>query len=136
MRLKFIIISILILSGVQTFAQHKVKKISATDFYLMMNQRDDCSILDASPLKIFNKSRIEGAKSIAKSQMIAGALRNVDKESPVMVYCKYGERSKAAVMKIAELGFANVYELEDGLHTWIEKGYPLDKTRKGKKKKK
>jgi len=102
----------------------------------MLNQRDDCSILDASPLKIFNKSRIEGAKSIARSEMIAKALKDVDKESPVMIYCKFGDRSKLAAKKIAEMGFTHVYELEDGLHTWKEKSYPLDKTKIGKKNKK
>jgi hydroxyacylglutathione hydrolase len=136
MRIKLILIAIFLVFGVQAFSQQKVKKISATDFYLMINQREDCTILDASPLKIFNKSRIEGAKTIAKSEMIAPVLKNVDKESPIMVYCKYGDRSKVATKKIVEMGYTNVYELEDGLHTWIKKGYPMDKTRKGKKKKK
>jgi rhodanese-related sulfurtransferase len=136
MRLKLIIAVVFLLFGTQGFSQQKVKKISATDFYMMMNQREDCAILDASPLKVFSKIRIEGARSIAKSEMIAKALKDVDKETPVLVYCENGDRSKVAAKKIAEKGFKFVYELKDGLYTWKEKGYPLDKTRLGKKEKK
>ncbi len=135
MPLKFIIVTVFLLLGLQVFSQDKVKKISATDFYLMLNQRDDCMVLDASPLKIYNISRIEGAKSVARSEMIAKVLKDVDRESPVIVYCKFGDRSNLAAKKIVEMGFKLVYELEDGLHTWKKKGYPLDKRRLGKKKK-
>lgn len=120
--------------GVQAFSQNKVKKISATDFYLLINQSDDCVILDSSPVKYYNRSRIEGAKSIDKSELIKAALKNVDKECPIMVYCKYGERSKVAAPKIAKMGFKNVYELIDGLYMWKEKNYPLDKIKKSVKK--
>ena len=134
MRLKIIIVGLFLIVGIQAFSQNKVKKISATDFYLMINQSDDCIILDASPVKYYNRSRIEGAKSIAKSEMIKLALKNVDKESPIMVYCKYGDRSKVAAPKITKMGFKNVYELKDGLYMWKEKNYPLDKTKKSVKK--
>lgn len=133
MRIKLFITVLFIVIGLQSFSPGEINEISATDFYLMINQRDDCAILDASPIKYFNKSRIQGAQSIATSEMIDPALKNVDKESPIMVYCKYGERSKEASNKIAKRGYTNVYELKDGLASWLDKGYPLDKTKRGKK---
>lgn len=130
MNLKVLLAGILLIVGFQSFGQNKVKKISATDFYVMINQNDDCVILDASPLKYYNRCRIEGAISIARSEMIKLALKDVDKETPILVYCKYGDRTKAAAPKVAKLGFKKVYEMKDGLHVWKEKNYPLDKTKK------
>ena len=43
-----------------------------------------------------------------------------DKSKPVFVYCKAGVRGKKAATKLAELGFAKIYNLEGGIDEWNE----------------
>ncbi len=130
MNLKILLYGTLLILSLQSFVQDNIKEISATDFYIMINKYDDCVILDASPLKYYNKYRILGAISVAKTEMIKQALEGVDRDLTVMVYCKYGERSKATVPKIKAMGFRKVFEMKGGIQEWKDMEYPLDKSRK------
>lgn len=40
-----------------------------------------------------------------------------EKDATVLVYCRSGNRSKAASSTLAELGYTNIYEFE-GINTW------------------
>jgi thioredoxin len=42
----------------------------------------------------------------------------VDKSKPVYVYCLAGGRSAAAVAKMRNMGYENVYELKGGINAW------------------
>ncbi len=42
----------------------------------------------------------------------------LDKEKPVMVYCKMGGRSSKAAAKLKELGFKHITDLEGGIMNW------------------
>ena len=43
-----------------------------------------------------------------------------EKDSTVLVFCRNGNRSKAASSALAELGYANIYEF-GGIKTWLYK---------------
>lgn len=42
----------------------------------------------------------------------------LDKEKPVMIYCKSGSRSARAAIAMKALGFSTIYELEGGYMAW------------------
>ena len=46
----------------------------------------------------------------------------LDRNKPTMVYCAAGGRSSAASAVLVELGFAEVYELQGGLTSWVGEG--------------
>ena len=52
------------------------------------------------------------------------ALNTLDKERPVLVYCRSGRRSAAAAAKLSKAGF-NVYNLEGGYLAWTGAGKPV-----------
>ena len=130
---KIILFALALSLGFVSFSQEKTKEVSAAKFYILLKGRIDCVLLDASPVKMYKKEHIKGAKSIAESSMIKTALKSVDKESPILVYCKYGHRSKVASKKIVEMGFKEVYHLYDGLYEWNDKEYPIVSKKKKKK---
>jgi 3-mercaptopyruvate sulfurtransferase SseA len=47
--------------------------------------------------------------------IVSALMQNLDKNKPVFVYCKSGNRSGKAVKKLEELGFKSIYELDGGL---------------------
>lgn len=45
-------------------------------------------------------------------------INKLDKEKPVMIYCKAGSRSARAAVTMKALGFDTIYELEGGYTAW------------------
>ncbi|WP_438961616.1 rhodanese-like domain-containing protein [Nonlabens sp.] len=46
------------------------------------------------------------------------AFEKLDKEKPVYIYCKSGNRSNKAAQKLDSLGFKNIYDLRGGYMNW------------------
>ena len=49
----------------------------------------------------------------------------LNKSKPVMLYCKSGMRSAKASLRLKELGFENITDLEGGFNNWSESGKPI-----------
>lgn len=50
----------------------------------------------------------------------------LDKEKPVMVYCKSGGRSAKAASNLKEKGFKNITDLDGGITSWKEASKPIE----------
>jgi rhodanese-related sulfurtransferase len=46
----------------------------------------------------------------------------LDRTRPYFVYCKSGKRTEGAVEQMEKLGFKNIYTLDGGYTSWVEKG--------------
>lgn len=46
-------------------------------------------------------------------------INKLDKEKPVMIYCKAGSRSARAAVAMKALGFHTIYELDGGYTAWL-----------------
>ncbi len=57
----------------------------------------------------------------------ARQFEKLPKDRPVHVYCGSGFRSERAAIRIAELGFKNVIDLEGGIKAWKDAGFPVVK---------
>lgn len=42
----------------------------------------------------------------------------IDKDKPVVIMCRSGKRSAAAVMQLEQQGFNNLYNLQGGILAW------------------
>lgn len=49
----------------------------------------------------------------------------LDKSKPVLLYCASGRRSAAAREHLIKQGFADVVDLQGGIHAWTAAGKPL-----------
>ncbi len=59
---------------------------------------------------------------------LAETMRRYPKDTPVVAYCEPGcQASASLIMKIKQLGFRNVRDMEEGLYGWEKKGYPVSK---------
>tara|TARA_B100000700_G_scaffold215338_1_gene236655 strand:+ start:60 stop:455 length:396 start_codon:yes stop_codon:yes gene_type:complete len=54
-------------------------------------------------------------KFVAKTEML-------DKNMPIILYCRSGRRSYLSAVKLSENGFKEVYNLKGGILSWIEIG--------------
>lgn len=49
----------------------------------------------------------------------------LDKNKPVLVYCKSGVRSSNAAAKLKAMGFTNIIDLDGGITQWVAEGKPV-----------
>ncbi len=51
----------------------------------------------------------------------------LDKRKKYLVYCRSGNRSRQAMFLMRDLGFEEVYNLTNGIISWHEHGFHIDK---------
>jgi rhodanese-related sulfurtransferase len=72
----------------------------------------------------WDAGRIAGARHIEMNELTANA-DSIDRDRPVVFYCRTGNRSGMAADAFREAGF-DAYHLADGIEGWVAEGRELD----------
>lgn len=102
-----------------TAQKHGYTQISQEEAKQMMDQLEDVAILDVREQDEFDSGHIPGAILLPVGTIAEDSAAAVipGKDTPVLVYCRSGNRSKTASQALAGLGYTNVYEF-GGINTW------------------
>lgn len=126
----FIAFAVLLFTSCTGNAQNaagKTTNVSAEEFKALIAETDSVQILDVRTPSEWQSGIIPNAiKNDWFSEGFADALKNLDKEAPLLIYCAAGGRSSKAMQKANSLGFKNVYNLSGGMGAWRGKGYPVE----------
>jgi hydroxyacylglutathione hydrolase/adenylyltransferase/sulfurtransferase len=87
-------------------------------------RRDDVQLIDVREAYEWDAGRIEGARHIELPQVAAEAA-TIDRERPVVFYCRVGARSAMAASAFRHAGY-DAYSMDGGLEAWAREGLPLD----------
>jgi rhodanese-related sulfurtransferase len=68
--------------------------------------------------------RIAGDRHIVMDQL-AAQVESLDRDAPVVFYCRTGSRSAAATEAFRGAGF-EAYNLDGGLLAWVERDLPIE----------
>jgi rhodanese-related sulfurtransferase len=90
-----------------------------------LKQMDGVLLLDIREKEEYDVSHIEGAAYMGYNDYDASLLKDVAKETPIVVYCSIGYRSEKVGEKIKKLGFTKVYNLYGSIFEWINQGNPV-----------
>lgn len=77
-------------------------------------------IIDVREIVEYNESHIKNAINIPLSTI---ENIDIDKDSPIIIYCATGIRSEEAIKKLISMGYTSLYNLDGGLINW---GYELE----------
>jgi len=69
--------------------------------------------------------RVEGAIHIPVNVIMSGAGGDLDKDKPVAVICRTGNRSELATMMLQARGF-DAHNVEGGMEAWEAAGLPFE----------
>ena len=84
----------------------------------MMEEEKDYIILDVRTPEEFAEKHIPGAINIPNETIGNDEIEELpEKEQLILVYCRSGNRSKQASVKLAALGYTNIYEF-GGINDW------------------
>jgi hydroxyacylglutathione hydrolase/adenylyltransferase/sulfurtransferase len=72
----------------------------------------------------WDAGRIEGARHIVLGE-VASKAEEIDRERPVVFYCRVGARSAMAAQAFRRAGY-DAYTLDGGLEAWSGDGRPLE----------
>ncbi|WP_110693617.1 rhodanese-like domain-containing protein [Salinicola halophyticus] len=99
--------------------------VSTTETTSLIN-REDGVVIDIRESNEFKAGHIAGAKNIPQSRL-KERLPQIEKhkDTPVIVVCKQGQTSSAAVTELSQAGFSRVYKLKGGMAQWQADGLPV-----------
>jgi thioredoxin len=100
-----------------------IQTIVPEAFAKKIKETPKAQILDVRTPEEFASEHIESAVNVnfLGDNFVTDA-EKFDKSKPVFVYCKIGGRSSKAAAKLAELGFATIYNLDGGMMKWNSAG--------------
>ena len=98
-------------------------KLEPQAFKSQLSATPDAILIDVRTPEELTDGFIEGAINIDYTDSrFVEKIRGLDKSKTYFVYCKSGKRTAGAVDQMAASGFKNIYILEGGYTSWVEKG--------------
>lgn len=89
-----------------------------------VSELTDAQLVDVRTPAEYQTSRIEGARHLPLDTLQAAA-GELDRDRPLVFYCRTGERSAMAVDAFRASGW-DAYGIGGGLVAWAELGLPLE----------
>ena len=120
------VLTLIIVTELRRFTQG-YKEISPADAVLLIN-KEDALVLDVREANEQAQGSIIGSKHVALSALSQN-LDNIatDKDKPILVFCKTGNRSSQACKLLLKNSFTKVFGLKGGITAWINEQLPITK---------
>ena len=115
-------VGIISLSVISCKAQEEntdVTILSVEEAKTILAEEPGAVFLDVRTPEEFNEGHIEGAVLINFfDENFKEQVEALDKDKPVYIYCRSGNRSQQAGMILTQMGFQEVYDIEAGYIGW------------------
>lgn len=120
---KIMIILVAVLLGTTAFAQQNpgISVIKPEKFEQQI-EKEGVQLIDVRTPEEYKEGHIQGAKNVdflAEDFLAKFSELDLDKDQPVYVYCRSGNRSAKASAKLSEAGFKKIIDLEGGYKAWV-----------------
>jgi len=95
-----------------------ITEVSPEEMDLILDL-EKVQLLDVRTAEEFDLGHIINAQNIdINSSSFDTDIELLDKEKPVVLYCKSGNRSAKCAKKMKEAGFKKIYDLKEGFSKW------------------
>ncbi len=81
--------------------------------------------LDARERREYDVSHIAGARWVGYETFQVDKVGDIDKKTPIVVYCSVGYRSEKIAEQLLSVGFERVWNLYGGIFEWVNQGFPV-----------
>ncbi len=95
-----------------------MKEVSVQELKEKMDNGEDFQLIDVREDFEYETSNIGGLLIPLGGILIEAA--KVEKDKPVIIMCRSGKRSAAAIIQLEQQGFTNLYNLKGGILAWAE----------------
>ena len=117
------ILSVLIIAAMLVpavlVAQHPIQVVSPVQFSRLIDSLDSFQLLDVRTRVEFRTGHIDHARLQDINQRnFARQVDKLDRNQPVLVYCRSGKRSHEAAVLLQQMGFREIIDLDGGIMAW------------------
>lgn len=99
----------------------KVPTIHPSELTALIAKENQIQLVDVREAGEREICNIDDSIWIPQRDILSGVgLDKLDKQLPVVVYCKMGGRSRKALIVLQEQGFESLFNLEGGILNWIQ----------------
>jgi rhodanese-related sulfurtransferase len=124
--MKILIITIVLLQLVWLFTYFKNQKkltlsqtISTAELKEKIGKEMDVQLVDIRTSFEYNRGHIKSARNIDyMGRGFREKFNSYDKNKPLYLYCRSGNRSGKAVQFLVQAGFTKVFDLQGGILEW------------------
>ena len=95
-----------------------MQEITVQELKEKMDSGEDFQLVDVREDFEYETSNIGGLLIPLGGILIES--EKIDKNKPVIVMCRSGKRSAAAIMQLEQLGYTNLYNLRGGILAWAD----------------
>lgn len=107
-------------------SDNAIETVSPVEASEVLNPDPDAVVLDIRTPDEFAQGIIDGAINVDfYAPDFAEQLDELDKDAHYIVYCRSGNRSGQAMATFADLGFAQVTEIDGGIVNWDQQELPV-----------
>ena len=101
-----------------TVKDANIQYVSMNDIEKIMNENENYIILDVRTIEEYNDGHIPSAICIPNETIDENVVDKLpNKEQLILIYCRSGNRSKQATIKLKDLGYLNLIEF-GGIIDW------------------
>ena len=94
-----------------------MKSISVTQLKKLVDNKEDFQLIDTR--EAFEHAEFNIGGSLMPFGNITGRINEIEKEKPVIFYCRKGVRSQIAIQRLEQkFLFENLYNLVGGMDAW------------------
>ena len=95
------------------------KEISASQLFEIIKKGNIIRILDVREPIEWDICHLENAENIPMN-LIHECIYKISKETPTVVVCHHGVRSRNVIHYLEEKGYQNLINLKGGIHSWAQ----------------
>jgi rhodanese-related sulfurtransferase len=112
----------------EVVAKGEIELISPQQVYDAIYSEDTVQLVDVRTPREYKESHLKGAQNICvTNDDFSEKVKTLDKSKPVYVYCNQGLGSKQAALRLKEMGFTKIYDMDGGLLMWKERKFEVSK---------
>lgn len=102
-------------------------EVSAFEAVQLIN-RKDALVIDVRDVGEYESGHVAGARHLPERQLVE-RMSELEKfkDKPLVITCRSGARSSAAVQVLRRNGYAQAVNLQGGIGAWEQAGMPLQK---------
>lgn len=109
-----------------SLAQEVIQTVPTGQFAQAMDSLNNYQLVDVRTRAEFKQGHIEGAKQHdVNGKRFKRQVNRLDRNQPVLLYCRTGKRSHQAALTLQEMGFQKIINLDGGITDWVEDGYKV-----------
>lgn len=92
-----------------------------------LENNEDLILLDSRSYEEYKVSHLKDANWIGYKDFELSKVKNVCKNTEIIIYCSVGVRSEKIGENLKTLGYMNIKNLYGGIFLWYNKGLPIYK---------